>query len=257
MTEQNFSGSFTRDSTPGLLQYINMLRASGELLLVAAKDRAVVTFLEGRLVDTRFAGLFGEEALYQAMMMPNGSFHFRYGEVEAAITINRPLEALMLNAVYLQDIQGQPIRGDEVASLVSASVETEMALELRHFQLISMANGQRTLQQIAQSLHIHLTELVRFARDLQITGILRLETPQLVPVDPQFFQELIPRIFSLVGPVGEVMMLDVAEELGIQLEELEQNQVGEYLLLLLEELPSNRQIPFRAFAQDLMGRYGK
>jgi hypothetical protein len=256
MTE-DFSGSFARDSIPGLLQYINMLQASGELLLVAAKDRAVVTFVAGRLVDARFVGLYGEEALYQAMMLGNGAFYFRFGNVEASVTITRPLEALMLNAVYLQDIQGRPIRGDEVASLIASSVDTEMALELRHFQLISLANGQRTLEQIARSLNISLTELVRFARDLQLTGIVRLEVPKAAPVDPQFFQELMPRVFALVGPVGEVMMLDVAEELGVELENLEQSQVGDYLLRLLQELPSNRQVQFRGFAQDLLERYGR
>jgi hypothetical protein len=253
-------GMFTKESLPGLLQYIGMMQASGELVLRSGRDQAVVTFKSGRLVDALFRDKHGEEAVYHSLVMENGNFHFRAGDVDAKRTsINNTVDSLLLNAAYWQDThipEADRVPEDVVLHLLAPSIASDFSFQRLHWQILAQVDGHRTAGAVAAALKLSYGEMEPNLRALVKLGLVQFEGTNK-PVDPAFFNELTPILVNLLGPIGKIKVLDVADAMGIKPEELDVGEVRHFIEAMSREIKPSVQQDFLLRVEPLLKRYGR
>lgn len=87
-----------------LLQYLALERASGALRVRGSgRAPATVYLARGRVVHAEHDGLSGAAALDRMLGWAQGSFGFRVGAVAPVVTIDLPVEALLLSLAVERD----------------------------------------------------------------------------------------------------------------------------------------------------------
>jgi hypothetical protein len=253
-------GMFTRESLPGLLQYIGMMQAGGELLLRSGRDQAVITFKNGRLMDALFRDKRGEEAIYYSLIMDNGNFHFRASDVEGKqTTINNSVDSLLLNAAYWQDTHvpdEDQVPKDAILHLLAPSIASDFSFQRLHWQILAQVDGKRNSEAVAEALKLSYAEVEPNLRSLVKLGLIQVEGHNK-PVDPAFFSELTPILVRLLGPIGKIKVLDVSDAMGIKPEELDVGEVKHFLEAMLREVKPSLQQEFLVLSEPLIKRYGR
>ncbi|MBB6097165.1 hypothetical protein HNR42_000579 [Deinobacterium chartae] len=259
--EITLQGEYSRDTLPSLIQYLAMLGSSGELWLTASPQQAAtLAFLEGRLIGAHHGNYRGEDALYRILNFSAGQFRFHPGTITIAPSITAPLEKLLLDAAYWQDTQSdaEVLPGpDAVPNVIPDENHGELRLELMHWRVMSLADGQRSLYEIAANLGRNIEEVREIAHQLATRGILTFGARTRATVDPAFLEELRRRLTTLIGPIARVIVNDAAQQFGTPADQLEPTQVRAFLEVLTQLLAPAKQARFRELAAPLIDRFAR
>jgi Domain of unknown function (DUF4388) len=256
MTNANdLQGDFSKSSLPSLLQYLGMIGATGELVLsIPPVDKAVISLERGKLVDARYREHTGQQALFQVMQTSNGFFQFKTGIVDVKSSIDSSLEHLLMGAAAFEHARTQ-FQPNDIPSIIPSSTSGNINLQAAQLRVVAMIDGSRSISQLATSVRGSVGDVTALISQLVESGLVAVKTKTVQAVNPQFFEDLRPRISSLVGPMAQIMMVDAAERLGHNLENLDKRLVRAFLTELHKEIPSNQMKQFVVLVQPLLRQY--
>jgi Domain of unknown function (DUF4388) len=147
---------------PTLLQSVNMERLTGRLEVVHAKDKATLHFNDGVPIHCITKWEKGEAAVMELATWTSGEFKFFRGPKTSVISINRRLNALLLEAATIKD-QSQQLtnRGLKDTSYLNRQIELQSEVQLMEatangtgfspklqWEFYSAVDGQSTLVEI-------------------------------------------------------------------------------------------------------------
>lgn len=186
------TGTLGLFSLVDLFQLLASARRSGRLSVDHPKGTARVYFEKGNVVHAEFAGVSGEQAVYDLFADERGTFEFRLGMPALEATITGGTENLVLEAVRrLDESRRGPVVGLDVQPAVSrdavplrstvaerilATGPTAAGLELTSDELkvVEESDGVRTITRIALQTGIDPDKAAVIAERLVRTGVLKL-----------------------------------------------------------------------------------
>jgi hypothetical protein len=172
--EVSLEGSLSEMPAPGLLQSIVLSKMTGKLLLNNEGESIIIYFEEGTPVHATANDTRGDLAIMDLLTWQNGSFHFIPGERTMERTINRRLDAILMEGVTLLDqyqaILKAGLRMDSVLirkrqGITEADFDQLMASAapvelLKQKQFYIMLDDTRTLFDLLRTMPMPKTEWV-------------------------------------------------------------------------------------------------
>ncbi|MBM4283612.1 MAG: DUF4388 domain-containing protein, partial [Deltaproteobacteria bacterium] len=177
-----FSGLLGDMGLVDLVQTIELGRKTGRLVIHAGRDRGVIAFRDGRIVNARCGRLVGERAFYRMLVWSEGSFAMTFEAHREPEVIAHSTQMLLMEGVRRVDEWGRlaeqlPPVGhvfeiDFTAFGESlAQIPDEVNALLRHF------DGRRSLLQVIDETELGDLEALEFASKLFFEGLIVDRTP--------------------------------------------------------------------------------
>jgi hypothetical protein len=149
---------------PELVQFLHMNRKTGELSLYD-DDHAYagsIFLVQGELVHANLNEISGTAAFDRIMMLDHGYFVFFTDRISPNLTIERPVQVLLMEAHVRQDelirLRAELPPAATVLSIVN-DITSIPALTTQEWKILSLVNGQRTIGRIIQKINDEHTAL--------------------------------------------------------------------------------------------------
>lgn len=202
-TQHAVSGSLADLQFAEAMQLILTYGKTGVMHLVDGNSKARVYVKEGQqIVHAEVEDFQGEEAFYKLAFWKAGKFQFQVGEEPDKRTINASGTSLLIEATRRLDewnMFSSKIPSFDVTPYRVPLAEDSDSIRLTRMDwgILRLADGQRSIQQIAESLGIDSFEAGRVVFGLLTVGAISLE-PEPEPREDLFeaVPELIPELPS-------------------------------------------------------------
>lgn len=245
-----------------LLQYLNLNSASGVLKVQSGRGVSGAIYTDGgQVVHATTQSLEGVRALVSLLAWRQGRFAFQASVRSPARTIDRPLEALLLEVAYETDHAvdaGAPLLGAEsVLSPVSMTANQQgkrVALPLVAIRMLPHLNGLTPLGSVATELGVGLDEVVSAAKLLLENDLAELSEGRLL--DAGFINNLTALVRDIMGPLADIVMDESLDELGVTASSVPEAQLPSLLGLLEQEFPSQLRGRFLGRVESLLRAHG-
>jgi len=264
--EFQLKGKLTDFNLQEVVQFLHMNRKTGELAIYADDHTQLgsVFLIQGELVHANLNDFSGTDAFSQIMMLDRGYFIFLTGRISQNLTIERPLEVLLME-VHIRHDELRRYRGElpppeTVLSIVN-DLETVPSLTTQEWKILALINGKRSIGRIAQKAadeHAALGAL----HSLLVKGLITVTTtkspvlaltPQPLPASGEHGERPYPprlRTNLLLKAIdGRTTLAKLADSLQIDMQEL-----AEDIRLLLElrwiSFPAADEKAWRQYCQD-------
>jgi hypothetical protein len=138
-----------------IIQLFEISDKVGELRVVDESTNATASlfFDRGIIVHVICADDVGEDALGNVIRWKHGTFSFLSGSISAEISINRPVQAVLLDTLTridnLTQVESQLPSG-EVRLTLSPDPEEMPEISLPEWRVLALVNGRRTINQICR-----------------------------------------------------------------------------------------------------------
>ncbi len=152
------SGHFSEFPLPEVIQFLGMTEKCGALRVFQDREDEYVSlyFKEGNLLHvTSPSGTTDIGGFYSLLSMETGHFKFIKGEQAPEITINKPINMLLMEShTYLDELNHikRQLPPEETILFIEPYLEKVPPLNTFEWQIISMVNGRRTIKRICQKI---------------------------------------------------------------------------------------------------------
>ncbi|NIN69552.1 MAG: DUF4388 domain-containing protein [Anaerolineae bacterium] len=152
-------GSLKELSLANIIQ-LNCTEMSTATVSLRCEDKAgIICFAEGAIVHAAVGDLVGEEAVYELLSWPDGSFIVETGTPPPQRTISASWNSLLLEGIRRIDERGEPI--EETVGFLPAVERPERADDM-----LTLAHGLRKIAGVEGSVIISRDGIV-FASDME------------------------------------------------------------------------------------------
>ncbi len=265
--DSQLQGNLVDFRLPDIVQFLHLGRKTGELALFT-EDRipaGSLFMVQGELVHAVQGESRGVDAFARLMILDRGNFAFLAERLCKELTIERPVEALLMEAHARHDelsrYRAELPPAEEVLS-ISCSVEDVPRLSVEEWRILSLVDGRRTIGRIVEkngdeyaalsALHSLLAKglLQRGSPASPLSGLIPRPLPAAQvsaerPYPPRLRTNLLLKAIDGRTPLGRL-----AESLKLGLAEM-----AEDIRLLLELkwiwFPDEEEKAWRQGAQDL------
>ncbi len=241
-----------------------MNQAAGCLNVEGPRDGLGKIYLvQGRVVHaTTSTGGWAVLALAEMIGWADGAFRFRTGEASPEVTINLPLERLLLDASFSADESKRgsqekpaPVRADTVLKLRALDqLDTSIELPVTAAGLLSVLDGRRSLEQTSRIIGLPINQVLELAARVVQLG---LAAPASAPrVAQGFLTELTARVVRILGPVGAIVVEDALEDLRLDGTELPFDAINDLVKTISDQFRSDQQrTQFSSASRELRAKY--
>jgi CheY-like chemotaxis protein len=178
----SFSGLLGDMGLVDLVQTIELGRKSGRLLIHSGRDRGVVAFRDGRVVNARCGRLVGERAFYRMLVWSEGTFSMEFVAHHEPVVIEQSPQALLMEGVRRVDEWGRLIEQLPPLEHVFELDVKKLAEKLAQIPdelnpLLRKFDGRRTLLQVIDEVDFGDLEALELAAKLFFEGLLIERAP--------------------------------------------------------------------------------
>jgi Domain of unknown function (DUF4388) len=261
---QDLRGSLQEGVLANLLQYLSLNRASGCLNVEGPRNGQGKVYLrQGQVIHaTTSKGGWAIPAVAEMVIWAEGTFRFHNGETSSEFTINLPLERLLLGVSISADESKRdslevpaPVKAATVLKLRALDqLQSMVELPVVAASVLSVLDGKRSLEMVARAINMPLEQVLEIAARVVHLG---LATPTSAPrVARGFITELTACVVRILGPVGEIVVEDALEDLGLDGTELPFETVNDLIKTINGQFKTDQQrAQFRTASQEVRGRY--
>ena len=202
------------------------------------------------------------KAVAEMVGWTEGTFRFRNGEVAAGLTLDLTLERLLLDASLMLDETrrgGVESRAPKVASTVLKlqsldQMRTSVELPVFAAAMLTALDGKRSLEKVASLINTPLEKVLEMAAQVVGLGLAVSVTGPRVPQD--FVTELTARVVRILGPVGEIIVEDAFEDLGLNPSDVPFDAIPGLLQTINEQFRNDQQrAQFSAASREVRAKY--
>jgi hypothetical protein len=261
---QDLRGSLQEGALANLLQYLALNQVSGCLNVDGPKNTLGKIYLtNGRVVHaTSSSGGWAMNAVVEMVGWIEGTFRFRNGELSAELTLDLTLERLLLDASLMLDETRRS--GIEPPAPMTASTvlkpqsldQMKGSVELPVFAagMLTALDGKRSLETVAPLINTPLEKVFEIAAQVVGLGLAVAVTGPRVPQD--FVTELTARVVRILGPVGEIIVEDAFEDLGLNPSDLPFDAIPGLLQTINEQFRNDQQrAQFSTASREVRAKY--
>lgn len=264
--EFQLKGGLAEFRLPEVVQFLHINRKTGELAIYAADHSHIgsIFLVQGELVHANLKEIRGVAAFERIMFLDRGYFIFLAENISQDLTIESPLQVLLMEAHARHDELSR-FRAElppfETVLAILNDVTTVPSLTTQEWKILSLINGKRSIEGIAQKdgdEHAALSAL----HSLMVKGLIAVTTekspllaltPRPLPASRVDGERPYPprlRTNLLLKAIdGRTSLAKLAESLQIEISEL-----AEDIRLLLElrwiSFPAADENAWRQYCQD-------
>lgn len=154
-TEFQLRGKLVDFRLTEVVQFLHMNRKTGELAIYGDDNAPLgsVFLIQGELVHASLNDISGVTAFDQIMVLDRGYFIFLAERISQNLTIERPVEVLLMEAHVRHDelsrFRAELPPPETILSIVN-DLESVPSLNTGEWKILSLVNGQRTIGRISQ-----------------------------------------------------------------------------------------------------------
>ncbi len=245
-----------------LLQYLNLNSATGLLRVQSARGVSGAIFTRlGQVVHAETQGNEGVAALVALLAWKAGRFAFQSDAKAPKQTVDKPLDALLLEVAYQTDHAVDPgavkLAPETVltpVALAGGQQGKRVALPLVAIRLLPHLNGVTPLASVASALGLPLAEIMTAATILIENELATVSEGRLL--DEEFIHNLTALVRDIMGPLADIVMDESLDELGATPTSVPEAQLTSLLKLLEQEFPGQLRATFRARVGSLLRAHG-
>ena len=215
------------------------------ILSVKGKENGEIYFESGSIVHARTGLSTGEEAFNLLMAWKAGKCTFESDVLPSEKSIPISTEQLLLNWSYRKQ-EWEKIRkiissSNTIFRLSPQSSSEEMNIKADQWKVLALANGMRTVTQIAEALKWDEFRTSRVICQMVQSRLLEREEDVKSLgkkwVTEDFFPAIENELKRAMGPVAPLIIDDKLDELGIAKEYIPREKAGFIIEALSEEIP--------------------
>jgi Domain of unknown function (DUF4388) len=253
MTETNIlQGNFVRGTLAHTIQFLATSNREGRLTLQSGPQTAQIIFFDGQAIVATCNASMGEAAVASILSFETGSFEFvrlliNPGSFPEGARISRMLSNLLMSTQSEQSSQSNPaatfeqkITGASVPTLQPPKHGNPVHLEQMAWTLMPKMDGNRTVSEIARELQLSEQSVILELQSMLANGLIQV-TQRISHVPTGLVDEVRKVVVQLTGPMGSIMLEDVADDLEVDLQALPMTSLREFLTLIQMQMPSERQ----------------
>ena len=151
-----FAGSIADMGVVDLLQTFEVSRKSGIVHLQNREAEAQIFFREGKVVDAVLGRLFGEEAVYRALIWNDGNFEVEFSKVDNPDVIETSTQGLLMEGMRRVDEWGRLLEALPPLTTVFEVEAAELLERLNEIPdelngILRLFDGKRSLMQVVDA----------------------------------------------------------------------------------------------------------
>jgi len=157
-TDFQLKGGLADFRLPEVVQFLHMNRKTGELALYSDDHAHIgsVFLIQGELVHANLNECSGVAAFDRIMLLDRGYFIFLADRISQNLTIERPVQVLLMEAHVRQDelsrFRAELPPNEAVLSIVN-DITSAPSLTTLEWKILSLVNGKRTIGRIIQKIN--------------------------------------------------------------------------------------------------------
>ncbi len=257
-------GQLDGDILINLLQYLNLNGASGVLRLTTGLGSMGEVFTEnGQVVHAASGELTGRRALVTLLRWTQGRFSFEAGVTAPQRTVDKPLDALLLEVAYdtdVEDLGSEQLLGSTVLTPVASqagrrSGEQAVTLPVLALKVLPLLDQNVDLAAIAQRIGAPLPDVIAAAGVIVSSG---LATPhRSASVSAEFIHSLTALVRDIIGPLADIVVDEALYELNLTADSVPEDQLPELLGRLgslIEQERSDWRAAYDRQVRELLAR---
>lgn len=245
-----------------LLQYLNLNSATGVLRVQSARGVSGAIFTStGQVVHAETQALEGVAALVALLSWKAGRFAFQSATKAPKRTVDKPLDALLLEVAYQTDHAVDPgavqLGPETVLAPVTLPANQQgkrVALPLVAIRMLPHLNGVTPLGSVAGALGVNMDELMAAANILVENELAAISEGKLL--DEEFIHNLTVLVRDIMGPLADIVMDESLDELGATATSVPEAQLPNLLELLAQEFPGQLRATFQGRVEALLRAHG-
>ncbi len=245
-----------------LLQYLNLNSATGVLRLQSPRGVSGAIFTSsGQVVHAETQSLDGVQALVSLLAWRSGRFAFQSAIQAPKRTVDKPLDALLLEVAYQTDHAVDPgavqLGADTVLAPVTLAANQQgkrVALPLVAIRLLPHLNGVTPLGAVASNLGVSMEELLAAASVLLENDLAAISEGRML--EEGFIHNLTTLVRDIMGPLADIVMDESLDELGATPSTVPEAQLQNLLELLAQEFPGQLRATFEGRVEALLRSHG-
>ena len=214
------------------------------ILSIRGKETSELFLEMGNIVHAKAGQMSGEEAFNLIMDLRNGKCTFESEVIPTERTIPISTEQLLLNWSYRKQ-EWEKVRkvipsSKAIFRLSPQTGSDEMNIKADQWKVLALANGMKTVGEIAETLKWDEFRTSRVIYQLVQNGLLEKgEEPKLVGkklVSQDFFPAIENELKRAMGPVAPFIIEDKMEEFGLGKERFPRDRAGFFIDAISEEI---------------------
>jgi predicted transcriptional regulator len=116
-----------------------------------------------------------------------------------------------------------------------------VTLDQNMLKLLFAIDENKTILEIAKEIKLDPTVFKQSLVKLYKLKLIEKKEKEVEYIDAKFLNNVRDTLVQLLGPLGEVLMDDAAEEMDTERSKIPKTLVAEYLMAIAEEIPSEKQ----------------
>ncbi|MFA5594020.1 MAG: DUF4388 domain-containing protein [Trueperaceae bacterium] len=245
-----------------LLQYLNLNSATGVLRLQSPRGVSGAIFTStGQVVHAETQALEGVQALVALLAWKTGRFAFQSAIKAPRRTVDKPLDALLLEVAYQTDHAVDPgavqLGPETVLAPVSLPANQQgkrVALPLVAIRMLPHLNGVTPLGTVAANLGVTMDELLSAANILVENDLASISEGRML--EEGFIHNLTDLVRDIMGPLADIVMDESLDELDATASSVPEAQLPNLLELLAQEFPGQLRATFQGRVEALLRAHG-
>ncbi len=258
-------GQLDGDILINLLQYLNLNGSSGVLRLTTGLGTQGEVFTEnGQVVHAATGQATGMKALVTLLRWNQGRFSFEAGVSAAQRSIDKPLDALLLEVAYetdVEDLGSEQLLGSTVLTPTSGSRrqsrEEAVTLPLLALKVLPLLDQKIELREVAERIGAPLEEVLDAAQVIVSSG---LASPhRSASVSTEFIHNLTSLVRDIIGPLADIVVDEALYDLNLTADSVPEDQLPELvrrLGQLIEQERSDWRTAYDRQVSELLRRSG-
>ena len=116
-----------------------------------------------------------------------------------------------------------------------------VTLDQNMLKLLFAIDENKTILEVAREINLDPPVFKQSLVKLYKLKLIEKKEKEVEYIDASFLNNVRDTLVKLLGPLGEVLMDDAAEEMDMERSKIPKTLVAEYLMAIAEEIPSDKQ----------------
>lgn len=117
----------------------------------------------------------------------------------------------------------------------------EFAFDTDMLKLFMAIDGQKTVKEVSQEVQLGTSKFKDTFVKLRKLGLIEKAGNEEACVEESFIDNMRATLIQLIGPLGEVLVLDAVEDMGCKTNRIPVSSLASFVVAVAKEIPGNKQ----------------
>ena len=127
----------------------------------------------------------------------------------------------------------------------------KVTLDAEMIRLLTAIDESKNISQVARAAKMNLSRVREILAKLLDLGLVVHVAKEIIYLDRAFIKFLIMKLSETVGPMGEIVIEDIMDEMGLQIDRIPVDAASDFIKNIAREIPQEEN---RIFFEDVVLR---